>query len=143
MLPKSHKQFVKKVAEKKNISETIVDDVIGFLYSDLRKGLTELRDIRLKIPQFGVFAIKQTEIPKIQAKYEKHLSLIKPTTFNQALLKKELEIRSERVKEIAEKIKDEKQRRKKFFEKKYEKRNSNLEEQSVDSGRDQKQSVQE
>ncbi len=132
MLPKSHKAFIKTVAQEQAIDENLVADVIGFFYSDLRKALVELRDVRLKIPNFGVFTVKKKELVKIKEKYEQHLKVLKSETFNQVTLRKDIEVRLDAINRILEKLENERQERKEFYKMKHEKYFSNPQQPKTD-----------
>ena len=123
MIPKSHKIFIKPTADELSLPEGLVDDVVGFFYADVRKSLN------IKIDNLGTFKIKPTELNKLKDKLEGHLkALEEPETFNQMKVKKELEIRYDKVKKVHSLIESEKERKKEHKKTKYEKNKRNLEE---------------
>lgn len=129
MIPKSHKIFIKPTADELSLPEGLVDDVVGFFYADVRKSLNDLKSLNIKIDNLGTFKIKPTELNKLKDKLEGHLkALEEPETFNQMKVKKELEIRYDKVKKVHSLIESEKERKKEHKKTKYEKNKRNLEE---------------
>jgi hypothetical protein len=129
LIPKSHKIFIKPTADELSLPEGLVDDVVGFFYADVRKSLNDLKSLNIKIDNLGTFKIKPTELNKLKDKLEGHLkALEEPETFNQMKVKKELEIRYDKVKKVHSLIESEKERKKEHKKTKYEKNKRNLEE---------------
>lgn len=129
MIPKSHKIFIKPTADELSLPEGLVDDVVGFFYADVRKSLNDLKSLNIKIDNLGTFKIKPTELNKLKDKLEGHLkALEEPETFNQMKVKKELEIRYDKVKKVHSLIESEKERKKEHKKTKHEKNKRNLEE---------------
>ena len=120
MLPKSSRHFLQPTAEELGHDVQVIDDVTGFFYTEVRKALTEMRGPVVQVPNLGSFKAKPGELPKLQHKYEKHLAVLQPETFNQMATKKDIEIRLQRVKSLLKMIADEKARHKEFLKKKYE-----------------------
>ena len=91
MLPKNSKHFIHPTSEKLDLELTLVEDVISFYYTELRKALGNLESHNIQVECLGMFRIKKKELPKLIKKYENHLSIIKPETFNQMAIKKDIE----------------------------------------------------
>lgn len=127
MLPKSSRHFLQPTAEELGCDVQLVDDAAAFFYSEVRKALTEMRGPIVQVPNLGSFKAKPGELPKLIHKYEKHLTVLQPETFNQMATRKDLEVRLERVKSLKKKIDDEKERRKEFLKNKYESTQDNME----------------
>lgn len=119
MLPKSSKHFIHPVSEKLNAEQQLVEDVVSFYYSTLRKALSNLDCHFIQVENLGLFKAKANELPKLVHKYEKHLSVLKPETFNQMAIKKDVEIKLERVRNLQSIIDQDKERRKEFLKRKY------------------------
>lgn len=129
MIPKSHKIFIKPTADELSLPEGLVDDVVGFFYSDVRKSLNDLKSLNIKIDNLGTFKIKLKELEKLKSKLEGHLkALEEPETFNQMKVKKEVGIRYEKVKKVYSLIESEKERKQEHKKTKHEKNKRNLEE---------------
>lgn len=114
MLPKSSKQFLKPTAEELGHEIQVINDVTGFFYTEVRKALTEMRGPIVHVPNLGSFKAKPGELPKLKVKYEKHLTVLQPETFNQMATKKDVENRLERVNNLINLMKSEKERRAEF-----------------------------
>lgn len=121
MLPKNSKHFIQPAAEELDISSEIVQDVITFYYQELRSSLSNLDFYNFQIENLGMFKAKSNELPKLYMKYKGHLEVMKePRTFQEMTIKKETEIRFNKVKALQEAIKEEKKRKSLFIKKKNE-----------------------
>lgn len=128
MLPKSSKHFIQPTANKLNHSTELVDDVVSFFYANVRKNLTEMTGDNIQVPNLGSFKAKRKELPKLIAKYQKHLEVLQPETFNQMRLQKNLQTKLERVKNLQQTINKEASRKKQFMQDKNERKaNQNME----------------
>ena len=125
MLPKNNKHFIKPTADKLDVDVELVEDAVRFFYSEVRKTLVEMEGPNIQIENLGSFKAKQNELPKLVAKYKKHLNVLKPETFNQMTLKKEIETKLARVLNLQKIIKSEKFRKTKFMQNKNEQRKAN------------------
>lgn len=119
MLPKNSKHYIIPTSLDLDLNSELVEDVISFYYMSLRKTLSNLECHNIQVESLGVFKVKQKELPKLVYKYEKHLSVLKPETFNQMAIKKEIEEKLESVKNLRKLLNDEKIRKKEFLKKKY------------------------
>lgn len=116
--PKSSKTLMKPTAEKLGCDEQMVDDVVNFFYADLRKSLADLEYPIIQLNGIGSFRVKFIEVPKLIIKYEKHLSVLKPETFNQMATLKDVTQKLEKVRRLKKIIDDEAERRREFFKNK-------------------------
>lgn len=128
MIPKSHKLFIKPTAEELNCSESLVNDVVGFFYSELRKKLNDIEHPRIKINHLGTFKIKTKELLFLKAKFHAHLNALNnPESFNQMKLKKELEDKIDNLGRVIDILKEESKRKKQIKEKRNEEIQRNME----------------
>ena len=127
MLPKSSKHFEQPTSEKLGLPLTLVGDVISFYYTELRKALTNLESHNIQVESLGLFKIKRKELPKLKSKYENHLSVIKPETFNQMAIKKDVEDKLDKVVKAQEMIQADIDRKKEFYKNKKDGLHKNLE----------------
>ena len=118
MLPKSSKGYIKIVAEQLGESEDLVRAAVDTYYSRVRKALSELECSHIQIECLGMFKVKPKELYKSQMKYEKHLSVLSKETFTQMAIRKETELKLERVLKLKKLIGEESDRRAAFFKKK-------------------------
>ncbi len=119
MLPKNSKHYIIPTSLDLNLNPELVEDVIGFYFSSLRKTLSNLECHNIQVEGLGLFKAKTKELPKLIIKHEKHLEVIKPETFNQMAMKKEVEEKLKAVKELHDMIMNDKKRKKEFLKKKY------------------------
>ena len=119
MLPKNNKHFVQPTSEKLSLNLTLVEDVVSFYYTELRKTLSNLECHNIQVEGLGSFKIKNKELPKLIKKYENHLNVISPETFNQMAIKKDIEDKLNKVLNVQGLIKNDQKRKQEFFKKKY------------------------
>jgi len=135
MLPKNNKHYIKPTADELGCDIELIEDVISFYYADVRKSLVDMRGPTIQIENLGTFKAKKTELPKLVAKYTKHLEVLNPETFNQVTLQKSIQSKLEKVMGLQKKMQEESAKKTKFFRNKYEQRNAkqNMEEPGGDS----------
>lgn len=122
MIPKSHKTFIKPTAEKTKQNEILVADVIGFYYSGVRKSLTDIESVNVKLDNLGTFTIRPKELNKLKDSLTSHLKRLEnPETFNQMRVKKDIEERFDKVTKACELVESEKLRKKEIKTSRYEK----------------------
>ena len=101
MKPKNHKEFIKETADKLNIRESVVEDCVEFFYAAVRKSLANMQHTNVHVQNLGTFKIKKTELDKLYRKYKVHLNILEtPETFVQMKIKKEVEEKFEKVKNL-------------------------------------------
>ena len=127
MLPKNSKHYILPTAEQLDCNSQIVEDIVAFYYSTLRKALVDLKGFNVKVDNLGTFRIKEKELPQLFQKYSKHLNVLKPEPFNQTALKKDIEGKLLKVIAAQKMIKENKSRKKEFLEKKYGNARKNME----------------
>jgi len=122
MLPKSSKHFIQPTADKLECPVELVEDVVSFFYSAVRKSLVEMKGPNIQVENLGSFKAKPGELPKLAAKYQKHLEVLKPETFNQRTLQENLTVKLERVKGLQKQILAERVRKAEFIQLKNERK---------------------
>ncbi len=101
MKPKSHKDFIKETADKLNIKDSVVEDCVEFFYAAVRKSLANMQHTNVHVQNLGTFKVKKTELDKLYRKYKNHLNILEtPETFVQMKIKKEVEEKFEKVKNL-------------------------------------------
>tara|TARA_R110002167_G_scaffold277831_1_gene483717 strand:+ start:2601 stop:2996 length:396 start_codon:yes stop_codon:yes gene_type:complete len=73
MNPKRPKDFIKPTAEILEQSETLVDDVIGFYWSTVRKALSELGGPSITVTNLGTFKVRYKKIKALEKKHQMYL----------------------------------------------------------------------
>ena len=64
MKPKNHKSFFEEVAKEIEVHKDVVDDIITFYYSKLRKNLSNLTDTHINVSGLGTFSIRKRKLEK-------------------------------------------------------------------------------
>ena len=118
MLPKNSKHSILPTAEKLNVDRQLVEDVVSFYYSTLRKTLVDLKHYNIQVEDLGMFKVKSGELPKLYAKYTEQLRTDKKETYIQGEVRKDITARLEKVKAVQNMMRDTKERKKQFFENK-------------------------
>ena len=64
MIPKSHKSFFISVSEDAGVHKDVVDDLITFYYSKVRKTLSNLEHSSISVSNLGTFSLRKTKLEK-------------------------------------------------------------------------------
>ena len=64
MKPKNHKYFFTDVAKEIDVHKDVVDDIITFYYSRVRKCLSNLNDTHINIAGLGTFILRKKRLEK-------------------------------------------------------------------------------
>ena len=64
MKPKSHKFFFEEVAKEIGVHKDVVDDLITFYYSKIRKSLSDLEDTHINVAGLGTFILRKKRLEK-------------------------------------------------------------------------------
>lgn len=133
MLPKSSKHFIQPTAEKLDYDTTLVEDVIGFFYEDVRRVLVEMRGPNIQIENLGSFKAIPRKVPGLIQKYKDHLDTLNPNEFSQKGIIINVEQRLDKVLKLKKIIDEESARRKAHVKKKDEYRRKNMGKPKQDS----------
>jgi len=133
MIPKKHKEIVNIVSEEMDVSSELIDDLTSFYYKSMRRKLSNVEDLKFRLPGLGYFLIRNTGVNKAIKKFESMKNGMGDATFNNYHNRKIIESRLEKLYEINEKIKQFMETRKQFKENKYGKQiENNLEKPKTD-----------
>lgn len=106
MIPKKHKEVLKKVIDEKKLDKGFTEDAVSFFWSEVRKTLTDLSTTSVVIRRFGIFTVKEWKVDEFIGNYKKHLDKGDAMTFEEAKYRKVMETQYNRflkLKEIIEK----------------------------------------
>nr|HPQ79770.1 hypothetical protein [Candidatus Dojkabacteria bacterium] len=119
------------------LSESLVDDVVGFYWSAVRKELSNLDYPRLTVTNLGTFKVRYNRIPQIEEKYNYYINNIDSDkmTFNKHSIQNTSKEKLEKLKALKEEMNIEWERKQETKLKRTEYvTNKNLEEQRKNSG---------
>ena len=124
MKPRNHREFIKPVSSKLQVSEELVSDVVAFYWKEVRLSLTKLKHHRILVSKFGTFSAKPWRIDDVVQEFYNKFNYIEPTTIGKYEAKQEYLSLYQNAVNIAEAIKQEesmkkniKQKRKEYDEK--------------------------
>lgn len=120
MVPKKAKLHVKQVAKTLDCSEDLVDDLMQFYYSDVRKALSELKSPSITVEGLGRFLIKPWRLNEDLEKIQKTLQTMDVTVFKGYSWKTRLEVEKQEIIRIQEMVNEEKIRKDKVKQKRNE-----------------------
>jgi nucleoid DNA-binding protein len=104
MVPTKATNLIKPVADELDISEEMLDDMVTFYYSNLRKTLSGLTALKIDIPGLGHFLIRQKRVESGIAKINKTLESTDEGSFNSYHYKKLQEEKLKLLLSIKDKI---------------------------------------
>ena len=113
MNPKKPKEFIKPTAETLNVSETLVDDVVGFYWSAVRKALSDIEGPSVAVTNLGTFKVRYNKIPLLEKRYQNYLDNLESEnmTFNKHTLQNISKTKLDSLKEVKEQMEAEYQRK--------------------------------
>ena len=84
MNPKKPKEFIKPTADALKVSETLVDDVTAFYWSQVRKALSDIESPSITVTNLGTFKVRYNKIGILETKYTNYLANLEADrmTFN-------------------------------------------------------------
>lgn len=121
MKPKKPKEIIKQVSEELDLPQELIDDVVTFYYKTMRKKLTDLEDVRYKLPGLGDFVIRRLGVAKLTKKFELMKNGLDSKRFIEYHNIKLVEARLEKLNNISKKITVFMEKKKKFKQEKYDK----------------------
>jgi fructose-specific phosphotransferase system component IIB len=104
MIPKKSSSLYKDVAESLNYSESLVEDIIEFYYTELRKTLSNLTHPRINVEGLGHFVAKTGLVRKSIPKYTNILKNHDTSTYGAYFNKKMIETKLELLIQLEHKI---------------------------------------
>ena len=137
MSPKKPKDFIKPTAESLEEPVALVDDVVSFYWSNVRKALSDIEGPSITVLNLGTFKARYNRIHKIEEKYNNYLKDLKLSnmTFNKHTIQDISKRKLENLDKIRKQMEEEYQRK---HEVKIKRReyvtNKALEEQRKDTG---------
>ena len=134
MIPKKASKLYRQTAEELNVEEALVEDLVEFLYKNVRSSLSNLAYPRINVEGLGHFNAKagwiRRSIQRSSSSLEKHDT----STFGAYSKKLRLEENLELLIQLEKKITLEEQRKLNFKTEKYESTETNLEGETQDNG---------
>ena len=84
MTPKKPKHFIKPTAERLELPESIVNDIVSFYWTTVRKELSNLESPSVTVTNLGTFKVRYNKIAVLEKKYNNYLNALTPEsmTFN-------------------------------------------------------------
>lgn len=94
MIPKKYSSIFKEVSEELDISENLLEDLIGFYYKDVRTCLTQLKHPRINVEGLGQFVARpgvvRKSIPRLKKILENHDTSTFSAYFNKKMLEEKV-----------------------------------------------------
>lgn len=109
MIPKKPKHFIEPTSEVLNLPQGLVDDVVSFYWSNVRKELSKLESPSVTINNLGTFKIRFNKLDKVQEKHQYYIDngVTNTMTFNKHTMKKQSEELIEKLKNLREEMMNE------------------------------------
>jgi nucleoid DNA-binding protein len=130
--PKKANSLAKEVAEKLNVEETLVKDLIEFYWVEVRKAIVNLKHYNIHIDGLGVFRVKAWKIDEIKkmyenviAKYKSQIDSGEKITMQKFAIMKDFEKKLQALNDVQKIIDADENKRKQIKQKRYEIINKN------------------
>ena len=114
MIPKKANKLYKQVAEELSVEEALVEDLVEFLYKDVRSCLSNLKYPRINVEGLGHFTAKPSWVRRSIERSTKVLENHDTSTFGAYSKKVRVEEKLDLLIKLEEKIALEEQRKKEF-----------------------------
>lgn len=112
MIPKKPKDIYKITAEKEQVSEDVVEDVMDFYYKALRKKLSDLDDISIFVEGLGTFRTYKSKLLKNKERYERIKKRIEDNdSFRNFSIRKEATERIEQIDKLLDLVAKQEERK--------------------------------
>jgi nucleoid DNA-binding protein len=123
MNPKKANKLYKPVAEELHVEESLVEDLVEFMYKTLRQNLSGLTHPRINLDGLGHFTARPFSVRRGIESANKVLSNHDTSTFSAYHNKKQLDVKVKALTKLEEMIAAEDQRKQEFKTKKNETNN--------------------
>jgi nucleoid DNA-binding protein len=123
MNPKKANKLYKPVAEELHVDESLVEDLVEFMYKNVRQNLSDLTHPRINLEGLGHFTARPFSVRKGIERAEKVLSNHDTSTFSAYHNKKQLDVKVKALIKLEEMINAEEERKQQFKIKKNETNN--------------------
>jgi len=133
-VPKKAKEFIPLVAEELGMDKDLVDLIVSVYWKEVRKTLSELRENRVTILNFGTFVTKKPKLLELEKKYSFFVEERKDaTTFRSYAMMKDTEATLHSIRKLLSKDQEEKLKRQTIINKRnVQSTKDNLEESQRD-----------
>lgn len=91
MIPKKHKDILRKLIEEKGYDKSFTEDAVSFYWSEVRKNLSELSATSITVSRLGIFQIKDWKVDEFISSYKKHLDMHEGLTFREFKYRRQME----------------------------------------------------
>jgi len=134
MIPKKASKLYRQVAEDLNVEEALVEDLVEFLYKNVRGCLSNLSYPRINVEGLGHFTVKSGWVRRSIERSTNLLENHDTSTFGAYSKKVRVEEKLDLLIELEKKITLEEQRKKQFKTLKNESTKTNLDRETQDNG---------
>jgi nucleoid DNA-binding protein len=123
MNPKKANKLYKPVAEELQVDESLVEDLVEFMYKNVRQNLTGLTYPRINLEGLGHFTARPFSVKRGIERAQKVLLNHDTSTFSAYHNKKQLDVKVKALIKLEEMINAEEERKQQFKTKKNETNN--------------------
>ena len=90
MIPKKHKEVLHEMIRKNGFERQFAEDSVSFLWSEIRKHLSDITYSSITVRKLGIFVVKPWKIDQYIENYKKHIEK-DALTFAEFTYKKHME----------------------------------------------------
>lgn len=83
-----------------NLPEELIDDLTSFYWKRVRKAIVEMEYHAISVDGLGTFKVKSWKLQEALEKYTRYTESVDTKTFNILTVKKEVNLRIERIKNL-------------------------------------------
>lgn len=119
MIPKKAKDLIKPTAEITGSNEELIEDIVTFYWSEVRKALVNGISNNICVEGLGTFTARSDQLQALTEKYEKQLLTIEPVTFRKCEIRREIERKLSILHNIKDLISKEREKKEQVKQKRY------------------------
>lgn len=73
MVPKKHKEVLRKVIDDNGFDRQFAEDSVSFMWSEIRKHLSDMTYSSITVRKLGIFLVKPWKVDQYIESYKKHI----------------------------------------------------------------------
>jgi chaperonin cofactor prefoldin len=91
LIPRKHKEVLRKTIEDNGFDKSFAEDAVSFYWAEIRKNLSDLAHTTIVVRKLGNFNVKSWKVDEFIENYRKCVEKMEAMTFKDATYKRKME----------------------------------------------------